>query len=322
MLTNLKGALVFAAATVNTIVWFTPLIGFTLLKLVIPIRAFRRLMTRWIMAMGENWISVNAFVFGRVNGTHYELEGFDGLSRDRWYVLVVNHQTWVDIIALQTAFNRRIPFLKFFVKQQLLWFPVLGIAFWAMDMPFMKRYSKAYLAKHPEKKGTDLEQTRRACRKFNATPTSVINFVEGTRFSEAKRERRESPYRYLLPPRAGGIAVTLSAMGDLFDALLDVTIHYPDGVPTFWDAMCGRFRAVRIEVRQRRLQPWLLEGDYIDDRDHRRRFHRWLADLWREKDAILQRLNQPSIPAQDADAQPARKESGQTHGPQTTSEQQ
>ena len=312
MLTNVKGVLVLTAATLNTFVWFTPLILFTIVKLIVPVAGFRRLMTRWIMAMGENWISVNAFVFGRASGTRYELEGFDELRRDRWYVLLVNHQTWVDIIALQTAFNRRIPFLKFFVKQELIWFPLLGVAFWALDMPFMKRYSKAYLARHPEKKGTDLEQTRRACRKFNATPTSVINFVEGTRFSEEKRRRRESPYRYLLPPRAGGIAVTLSAMGDLFDALLDVTVHYPEGVPSFWDAMCGRFSAVHIEITQRRLEPWLLQGDYLDDRDYRRRFHRWLAELWQEKDAILHRLNQRSDGIED----PAARSQDRHAGPQ------
>ena len=154
----------------------------------------------------------------------------DGLSKANWYLVIVNHQTWVDVIALQTALNRRIPFLKFFVKQQLIWFPVLGIAFWAMDMPFMKRHSKAYLQEHPEQKGKDLEATKKSCERFHDTPTSVINFIEGTRFSEEKRIRRESPYKHLLPPRSGGMAVALSSMGSMFDAILDVTILYPQGV--------------------------------------------------------------------------------------------
>jgi len=290
-LTNLKGGLVFAANTVNTFVWFTPLISFTILKLLVPVPGFRRLMTRWIMAMGENWISGNALIFRLVNGTRYTVRGLDGLSRDKWYLLVVNHQTWADIIVLQTVFNRRIPFLKFFVKQQLFWFPVLGIAFWALDMPFMKRYSKGYLQKHPEKKGQDLEMTKRACEKFHDTPTSVINFIEGTRFSEQKREKRQSPFRFLLPPRSGGIAVTMSSMGEMFDAVLDVTLFYPTGVPTFWDVMCGRFESVEVYVRQRPVQRWIVDGDYVNDRDHRGRFHRWLTELWTDKDEELVRLH-------------------------------
>ena len=289
-LLNVKGVIVFGIATLNTLFWFVPLMTFTLLKFLIPIRKLRRLLSRWIMAMGENWISCNTLVFGLANSTRYTIRGAESLSKSNWYLLIVNHQTWVDVIALQTVFNRRIPFLKFFIKQQLIWFPLLGVAFWAMDMPFMKRHSKAYLQEHPEQKGKDLEATRRSCEKFNDTPTSVINFIEGTRFSEEKRRKRESPFRHLLPPRSGGIAVALSAMGRMFDSILDVTIHYPRGVPTFWDVMCGRYEEAVVEVRLRPVEAWLVDGDYVSDRAFRRDFHRWLTSLWEEKDARLDLL--------------------------------
>lgn len=292
LLTNIKGILVLGVVSVSTVLWFIPLMVFTLLRFLLPIAPFRRLMTRWAMGIGENWISVNKVIFSLVNGTRYTVKGTEGLSKSKWYLVVANHQTWVDVIALQTALNRRIPFLKFFVKQQLIWFPVLGIAFWAMDMPFMKRHSKAYLAAHPEQKGKDLEATRKSCERFHGTPTSVINFVEGTRFSEEKRERRNSPYANLLTPRSGGMAVALSSMGSMFDAILDVTIVYPQGVPNFWDVMCGRYAAAYIEVRQRPVDSWIIEGDYLDDRAYRREFHRWLASIWEEKDARLEQLNE------------------------------
>lgn len=291
-LSNLTGVLVFTLCTLSTILWFLPLISFTLLKRAVPFEGFQALMSRWTMAMGENWITVNAIIFRLVNGTHYRVLGLEGLSPDKWYLLIVNHQTWADIIALQTVFNRRIPFLKFFVKQQLVYFPVLGIAFWALDMPFMKRYSKAYLQRHPEKKGKDLEMTRKACEKFHATPTSVINFIEGTRFTEEKRARRDSPFRHLLPPRSGGIAVTMSAMGEMFDAVLDVTVFYPGGAPTFWDVMCGRFPEVVVNVRQRPIDDWIVTGDYVNDREFRRDFHRWLSGIWEEKDEELEKLGE------------------------------
>lgn len=284
---NLRGVLVFAGFTVNTIFWFTPLIVLAVIKLLAPIAAFRRWLTRVLMAIGENWVSCNSTWLAMTANVRIETSGFDGLRRDQWYLLMVNHQTWVDILMLQQAFNRRIPFLKFFIKQQLIWFPLLGIAWWAMDMPFMKRYSTSYLAKNPDMKGKDLETTRKACEKFRHTPTSVINFVEGTRFSEEKRVRRDSPYRYLLQPRAGGFAIAISSMGEQFGAILDVTMVYPEGATQFWDMCCGTPVHVIVNVRERQVERWLIDGNYQEDREFRRRVHRWLGDIWREKDELI-----------------------------------
>ena len=290
ILKHAGGLLTFGAITINTIFWFIPLISFAVAKLVIPIRAFRRVMTRWIMAMGENWVSLNAAILSMSNSTHWDVRGIDELSNRDWYLVIVNHQTWTDIVALQTVLNRRIPFLKFFIKRQLIWFPVLGVAWWAMDMPFMKRYSKSYLAKHPEKKGQDLEATRVACEKFRDTPTSVINFIEGTRVTAEKRAKRNSPFSHLLPPRAGGIALALSSMGSMFDAILDVTIVYPTRPTKFWDMICGEFDRVVIEVRRRAVEPWMITGDYTNDREFRSQFHRWLTGVWSEKDARIDEI--------------------------------
>ena len=276
--------------TVNTFFWFTPLLVFALLKLILPIAAIRQRLTRWIMAMGESWAACNAFIFRKTNATHWDVRGVESLRHNAWYLVIANHQTWVDIIVLQTVLNRRIPFLKFFIKQQLVWFPVLGVAWWAMDMPFMKRYSKSYLAKHPEKKGRDLEATRKACEKFRDTPTSVINFIEGTRFSEEKKIARASPFQHLLPPRAGGIALALSSMGSMFDSILDVTLVYPRSTTKFWELCCGEFEHVVVDIRQRSIEVWMIEGDYATDRDFRSRFHQQLTHLWQEKDQRISAL--------------------------------
>ena len=287
---QLRGILVFGALSINTLVWFLPLLVLAVLKLIVPVDAFRRQLTTWLMGIAENWISVNAIILSPVGAGGWQTTLSDNIRRDGWYLVMSNHQTWVDIVVLQAAFNRRIPLLKFFIKQQLVWFPVLGIAWWALDMPFMKRYSTSYLAKHPEKQGRDLEATRIACEKFKNTPTSVINFVEGTRFSEEKRDRRKSPYRRLLLPRAGGIAVALDSMGHMFDAILDVTIYYPDGPTSFWGMCCGDFVRAEILVRERAVDPELLDGDYANDRQFRKQVHAWLAGIWADKDELLGRL--------------------------------
>lgn len=287
---NLKGIGTFALLTVNTLLNFVPIIVLAFFKLVLPFDTLRRMMTRWIMSIGDFWVACNAQIFRIGNTTRWDVRGTEGLSRDNWYLLISNHQTWTDILVLQTVMNRRIPFLKFFIKQELVWFPVLGIAWWAMDMPFMKRYSKSYLAKHPEKKGKDLDATRAACEKFQSTPTTVINFIEGTRFSEEKKIKRSSPFEHLLPPRAGGIALALSSMGSMFDAILDVTVVYPDGVAQFWDLCCGEFESVLIVIEKRPVEDWMIVGDYADDRNFRREFHRWLTGIWEEKDAVIDSL--------------------------------
>jgi len=287
---NLRGLAVFSGLTVNTVIWFIPIFLFAILKLLVPVNSFRRVMTQWIMAMGESWVSWNAVILALKSSNRVDTRGLEGLKREDWYLVIANHQTWVDIIALQVVLNRRIPFLKFFIKQQLIWFPLLGIAWWAMDMPFMKRYSKSYLAKYPEKKGKDFEATRIACGKFRNTPTTVINFVEGTRFTPEKKIRRNSPFKYLLPPRAGGVALALTSMGNVFDSVLDISIAYPNGVVQFWALCCGEFSGVIIDINKRPVEKWMVDGDYENDREYRGRFHRWLTQIWQEKDEQIERL--------------------------------
>ena len=286
-LKNFRGVVFFAGVTVNTIFWFVPILLLAAVKLVIPVPALRRAITRVLMAIGENWVSVNSVIMRFAGKVRIESHGVEGLRRDGWYLVIANHQTWVDIVVLQAVFNRRAPFLKFFIKQELIWFPLLGVAWWAMDMPFMKRYSPSFLAKNPHMKGKDLETTRRACEKFRDTPTSVLNFIEGTRFSEEKRDSRKSPYENLLQPRAGGLAIALSSMGELFESVVDVTLTYPVHATSFWDMCCGADVHVIVDVKERKLERWLVDGNYEGDREFRKKLHVWLSEVWIEKDVII-----------------------------------
>jgi 1-acyl-sn-glycerol-3-phosphate acyltransferase len=175
-----------------------------------------------------------------------------------------------------------VPFLKFFLKRQLLYVPVMGLAWWALDFPFMRRRSGS--------RSQDLITARKACEKFRQLPTSVMNFLEGTRFSGAKHAAQASPYRHLLKPKVGGLATALSAMGERFDALLDVTIVYPGGVPTFWDLLSGRVQDVVVRVRSLEIPKDLLGGDYEGDAAFRARMQAWVQQLWTEKDAHIQEI--------------------------------
>jgi len=286
----LKGIVTLGLMVLNIVFWVPVLMVAALLKLVIPSAGWRRWMSRLMTRLAEAWIDCNGAIFRLMGVLQTQVHGLEGLSPDQWYLVVSNHRSWVDILVLQQTLTHRVPFLKFFLKQQLIWVPFLGLAWWALDFPFMRRYSAEYLAQHPEARGRDLAATRKACAKFAAIPTSVMNFVEGTRYTAAKHARSQSPYRHLLPPRAGGIAFVLSAMGGVLHSLLDVTIAYRDPAPTLWDMCCGRLQPVTIELSARPIEPWSTVGDYSQDELFRRRFQQWLAALWSAKDARLEQL--------------------------------
>lgn len=290
LLTNLRGSLILLLIIFNVVFWFIPILVIAVFKLLIPVEAWQRVTASWLVGCAENWISGNKLLMNVAGNISWEVHGLTALKRDHWYLVVSNHQAWVDVVILQYVFNRRIPFLKFFIKQQLIWVPFLGFAWWALDMPFMRRYSKSFLAKNPEKKGQDLEATRRACEKFQTIPTSVINFVEGTRSSPEKIKRRGAAYRNLLRPRSGGIAFALGAMEGIFHELIDVTIVYPEPPFSFWNLCCGQLRSVVVDIRLREIPDWICEGDYSNDNEFRQRFHQWIGAIWVEKDALIEEI--------------------------------
>ena len=286
----LTGLAVTLLLLLNTLVLFGPLMAFALLKLVF--QGEMRDRCSWaVMWIAETWIEINKLIFRLCIPTRWEISGHEGLRGDTSYLVISNHQSWVDIPALVQALNRRTPFFKFFLKKELIWVPFLGLAWWALDYPFMKRYTKAFLAKNPELKGKDLEITKEACELFKRQPVTVVNYLEGTRFTPAKQSQQTSPYRYLLKPKAGGVAFVLAAMGEQLDAVLDVTVVYPgERIPGFWDLISGQVPRVIIDIQTRELDPALWQGDYENDPAFREYVQAWVNRLWEEKNARIEAL--------------------------------
>ncbi|GLH30959.1 MULTISPECIES: acyltransferase [Pseudomonas] len=286
----LTGILTTILLLLNTVVLICPLLVFALLKLVLPGR-WRDYASAAVMWVAEAWSEIDKAIFALCIPTQWDIRGVESLRKDTSYLAVSNHQTWVDIPALIESLNRRTPFFKFFLKKELIWVPLLGLAWWGLDYPFMKRYSKAFLEKHPELKGKDLEITKAACELFKRQPVTVVNYLEGTRFTEAKRQAQQSPYRYLLKPKAGGVAFVLAALGEQLDALLDVTIVYPGNkAPGFWDLLNGSISRVIIDIQVRELDPALWAGDYENDPAFRQAVQAWVNQLWIEKDQRIEQL--------------------------------
>lgn len=274
---------------VNTIFWCSVLFLVAFAKAVVPNQRFRLLCGRILNGLANAWIQCNNLNQKITAATRWDVKGVEDLKADAWYMIVANHQSWVDILVLQRIFHKKIPFIKFFLKKELIWVPFLGIAWWALDFPFMKRYSRKFIKRYPHLKGKDLEITRNACEKFKQIPISIMTFPEGTRRSEEKHSRQKSSFRHLLKPKAGGLAFTLGAMGNQLDRLLDVTIVYPNGKKNFWDFACGRIEDIKVRVRSIPLGD-RVRGEYMNDSKFKREFQRWLNELWVEKDARIEYL--------------------------------
>jgi 1-acyl-sn-glycerol-3-phosphate acyltransferase len=290
LLAFLRGSVTFTLMVVSTVFWCIPLYSVALAKALVPHREFRRRCTRVLFAIAEIWSVFLCRIIDLTQAIEWDLAGLDDLRQDRSYLLSSNHQSWVDILVLQYVFTRRIPFPRYFAKRELLWLPLIGAALWALEFPLMKRYSKAFLKKHPELRGQDLETTRRACERYRGTPVTIINFVEGTRFTHRKHAAQRSPYRHLLRPRAGGVGFVLDAMGENFEALLDLTMVYPEGIRGMWGFLCGRIPRVIVRVRRRQIPAALLGGNYLENDAHREQIQSWIAALWQEKDALIANL--------------------------------
>ncbi|AGI22311.1 acyltransferase [Pseudomonas sp. MT3] len=289
----LTGVIAGVLLLLNTLILIGPMLLIALLKLIVPGQAARDACSRGVMWIAETWAEIDKAVFALMTPTVWDIRGGDNLRGDTSYLVISNHQSWVDIPALVQAFNRKTPYFKFFLKKELIWVPFLGLAFWALDYPFMKRYGKAFLEKHPELKGKDLEITKAACEKFKRMPVTVVNYLEGTRFTPAKQANQQSPYKHLLRPKAGGVAFVLAALGEQLDTLLDVTLVYPKGPrPGFWDLLCGRVPRVIVDIQAREIDPALWQGDYENDPEFRQYVQAWVSRLWEEKDARIEALRQ------------------------------
>ena len=280
---------------INVIFWCSLLFLLTPIKFILPEIAVRKVMDPIFSAIARAWISCNSGWMKLTQSTVWDIELPENLNPKGWYFVSSNHQSWVDILVLQHVLNGKIPFLKFFLKQELIRVPIMGQAWWALDFPFMKRFSKSYLEKHPEMKGKDVETTKKACEKFKYMPTSVMNFFEGTRLTPAKHEKQQSPYNHLLNPKSGGFAFALSAMGDKFQSLLDCTIVYPDGIPSFSDFMHGKVPKVIVRIREVPIPIEFCQGDYENDTEFKHKFQSWISAIWQDKDKQIETLQKESM---------------------------
>jgi 1-acyl-sn-glycerol-3-phosphate acyltransferase len=271
----------------NISFWIVPVLTLGLFKLFLPKGDLRNRTILTLAWLGERWVSGNDRIFDLMLPTEWDVRGVERLDPGGRYLIISNHQTWADIMILQRIFLGHAPFLRFFMKQGLIWVPLVGQGCWALEFPFLKRYSAEYLARHPEKRGEDIITARRACRRYLRIPVSILIFLEGSRYTEEKHADQDSPHRHLLRPRVGAISTAMAVMGDQINEFLDVTIVYRPERPTMWEFLGGGVNRVSVRVRSIAVPPEFRDEGISEPGAARDQFRKWVEDLWAEKDRAI-----------------------------------
>lgn len=242
-----------------------------------------------IHKIGSCWITINYYILKLINKIHWEVIGSEEIKKlseennNQWYLIIANHQSWNDVFVLQFLFNHILPFQKYFVKEELRKLPMLGLMWEAIDCPFLKRNADK------TKSNLDLAEIQVKAKQFRLLPCTVVNFVEGTRFSEKKHEHQHSPYKYLLKPKTGGLAQVLEEFNTDIKYLIDVSIYYDKPAANFFDLFNGQVKTISVKISVITMPSW-LQQKYINQEkylDYKDQFQAWIDSIWLEKDSFL-----------------------------------
>ena len=283
---NIIGITSITILVLNTFILSCLLIPLGIIKFFLPITALKVLFTKFIIKVGELWIFTNKIWVKALHNPKWQIIGKENIKSDGWTIATSNHQSFADIFLLQDITNRKMPMLKFFMKYVLIYVPVIGLSWWALDMPFLKRYTKKQLENNPELHGKDVREMKRALKHYALYPVTVFSFAEGTRFTIKKNLHQKSPFKNLLKPKEGGLATALSLVNEI-DSLIDFTIKFDTKKRSFWDYLCGRMNSVKVIIREIKIPAKFLNIDLLENKILRSEFKDWLQDIWNEKDTLI-----------------------------------
>lgn len=285
-----KLSLVTSTGTIaaNSLLMGAPVIGAGITKMLTGSKAADKA----VIGIANRWIHTNNLLIDKVlPAKDWRITLSESLDPNGKYLLICNHQSWVDTSIIQYISEGVLPITRFFAKHELIYIPIVGQTFYFLDFPMMKRHTKEQIAKNPALAGRDLDEARRACQSLSGKPFVLLNYLEGTRFTKAKHAKQASPYQHLLKPKAGGFALALASLGDEIDGILDMTIVYPDGAPEYGDLWSGKLTRLSVDIDfvapDETLLSALKNGEYDRDDAIKARLYAWLDELWQAKDAKI-----------------------------------
>lgn len=287
---HVKAMAVLGFIVVNLSLWLCPLMVLVLLKWLIPAARFRRGVDGAMAWVYRSAVQCDSWVLFGLMDIRLEVEGMADRYTGDFYLVIANHQSWSDIFILQHLFNRKAPVLKFLVKKELIFMPLVGLICWAYDYPFLHRRSHKSDPNSSGVSKTDRETLNRSLGRFLGSTASIINFAEGTRYSPAKARKQGSPFRHLLKPRAGGLNAIFQMVGTRLDAVVDVTLAYDAETASFWRFIGGGIRRVKIHAETLVPGEILHDGEGPQEGSPLGMTAEWINERWALKDRVLSRL--------------------------------
>ncbi|MGB1616627.1 MAG: 1-acyl-sn-glycerol-3-phosphate acyltransferase [Pseudomonadales bacterium] len=249
----------------NLLIWLTALILLSPFKLM-PNKGFQ---THCIDPLAARIyraaVLINSFWMKRVVGIRLEISG--ALNHHTNPIILCNHQSWFDIPLIQEIITARGPIVRFLVKRELIWVPIIGWICLVLNFPRLRRSGSE------GDRAQDYKAITRAVQSSATSPGALLIFAEGTRFTQSKQVDQASPFPNLLRPKVGGFRILLDhAPPD--QPVLDVSIAYVSGDSYFWHCLHGGAPLIKLKVDTYRA------GDITD-------VEPWLAARWSEKSRWL-----------------------------------
>ena len=286
---NIIGFFTFILIFVELIIGFGTLTLVNIPRAVFPFQSLKIKLSKVSNTIGEYTVYGLKIIMKIMHKDSMQVFDDNEFNKNTWYMAISNHQSWADIFILLVAAHKRIPLLKFFMKKELAWIPFIFLANKTLNMPFVNRHSKKQLEKNPNLRFKDYENTLKACKRFQRSPSTIFSYAEGTRNNPEKHKAQNSPYKNLLIPRIGGIATALSAMPNI-DVLVDYSVIYRSNKRSAWAFLKGDMRDVKVLVRKYNIPENLKNKNYSTDEEYRKNFKIWIENIWEDKDKEIEKL--------------------------------
>jgi len=256
---------------------------------IIPNRNLKVLLGSFSNTMGSATVASITAALKILHKIEWDFQMPEDVNTDTWYIAMSNHQSWADIFILLAAGHQKIPLLKFFMKKELQWIPIIYLVHKTVDMPFLNRHSRAQIQANPELKKVDFENAKIAAKRFSRNPSTAFSFAEGTRFTRQKHAEQESPYANLLKPKVGALAIALSGMPQV-NTLVDFTVVYASKKRSTWDFLCGNLSKAKVVAKTYSLPENLKNRSFEEEDDYRRDFQTFVDAIWLEKEQAIKDL--------------------------------
>lgn len=259
---------------------FSTLIGFNMGQLAtLGIKPFSRKGFRKLNRWGaDTWWGWCASMAKAIHGSRIHVTGDDLPMREN-VVCFSNHQQMADIpfLMMLARSKDRLGDMKWIVKKGLKHVPGVGWGMSFLDCVYVDRNWTSD-EEHIMKTFAVLREEK--------VPVWLMIFPEGTRIKPQKIKASQEyalkrglfKPRHVLLPRTKGFAAAVQGLRGHITAVYDVTIGYPDGVPTLWQYIQGFSTEAHLHVRRFPIDSIPSSTEDLSA---------WLIQRYKEKDELL-----------------------------------